>query len=100
MPSSLLALTLNFVLIVAGKDSRDARTAGVGMAGWDWENSCLDSGSGGCSRLLLKMVSGRELCVDGLICEAREGRDKRRVYSFSDNVDINVLARSNKQVNL
>ncbi len=100
MPATGLPLTLNFVLIVAGTDSRDARTAGVGMAGWDWENSCSDSGSGDCSRLLPKMVSGRELCVNGLICEAKEGRDKMRVYSSSDNVDINVIACSKKRVNL
>jgi hypothetical protein len=82
------------------------------MVGWDWANSCSDSG--GCSRLLpkvvsgielcvdglLKVVSGIELCVDGLICESREDRDKRRVLLSSDNVDINVIARSKKRVNL
>ena len=90
MPAMGLPLTLNFVLVVVGTDSSDA--------GWDWKNSCLDLG--GWARLLPKMVSGRELCVDGLVCEAREGRDKRRVYSSSDKVAIKVIAHSKKRVNL
>ena len=57
-------------------------------------------GLGGCSWLLPKVVSGIDLCMDGSICESREGRDKMRVLSLSDNVDIKVIACSKKQVNL
>ena len=82
MPAMGLPLTLNFVLVVVGTDSSDA--------GWDWKNSCLDLG--GWAQLLPKMVSGRELCVDGLVREA-EGRDTRRVWLLCDNVDMKVIAR-------
>jgi len=103
VPATGLPLSLNCVLILfGGRDLRDAeKKADAGLPGWDCkENLCSDLGDCSRLRLLPKMVPGTVISFDRLIYKGsgEEGRDERKVDSSS--ADIQVIARSKKQVNL